>query len=258
MNPVAVITGASSGIGAQFARQLAARGYDLVLIARRAERLQQLAGTLPVSCEALPADLADEAALQTLVELLRSLPRLELLVNNAGFGTRGRFWEADLAGQRTMHALHVNATMELTHAALGNMVRQGKGAVINVASVAAFSRSQSNVSYCATKSWMVAFTEGLALELRGLRKDVRVQALCPGFTYSEFHDTMGVSRDRIPHGLWMRAEEVVADSLRGLDRNRLVVIPGWKYRLFVTVFRRLPHGLQMALQQDSPHTRGRM
>ncbi|MBS1827030.1 MAG: SDR family oxidoreductase [Acidobacteria bacterium] len=258
MRPVALITGASSGIGAEFARQLARKGYDLVLVARRAERLAELAASLPVQCEVLAADLAERGDVQRVAGRVRGEPRLELLVNNAGFGTKGRFWEAPLAEQQRMHALHVDATVELTHAALGGMVQRAKGAVINVASVAAFSRSQSNVSYCATKTWMVAFTEGLELELRGLGSAVQVQALCPGFTYSEFHDTMGVSRDRIPKGLWMKAEDVVADSLRGLDHRKLIVVPGWRYRLFVALFGRLPHSWRMAMQQRSPHTRGRV
>lgn len=258
MRPIALITGASSGIGAEFAKQLAARGYDLILVARRGDRLRQLAAALPAECEALPADLSDGHDVGRVAERLRHESRLEMLVNNAGFGTKGRFWEADLETQRGMHALHVNATVDLTHAALANMVARGRGAVINVASVAAFSRSQSNVSYCATKAWMLAFTEGLALELRGGGSAVRVQALCPGFTYSEFHDTMGVSRERIPRALWMSAGDVVEESLRGLDADRVVVIPGWKYRLFVSLFRRLPHAVQMALQQRAPHTRGRV
>lgn len=229
-----------------------------MLVARREDRLRELAARLPVECEILTADLSEPASRAGVAERLRSEPRLQLLVNNAGFGTKGRFWEVDLAGQQSMHALHVDATLELTHAALRNMTARGVGAVINVASVAAFSRSQANVSYCATKSWMVAFTECLALELRGMSSAVQVQALCPGFTYSEFHDTMGVSRDRIPKALWTKAEDVVHASLEGLEKRQLIVIPGWKYRAFVSIFRRLPHGVQMMLQQQSPHTKGRV
>jgi hypothetical protein len=256
--PIALITGASSGIGAVFAEQLAQRGHDLILVARRRDKLEDLARRLPVRCEVLPADLSVPAEQQRIAQRLAGEPRLALLVNNAGFGTRRRFWEASLDSQRAMHQLHVMATVELTHAALGNMVPKGKGAVINVASVAGFSRSPSNVSYCATKTWMVAFTEGLALELQGLGSQVRVQALCPGFTYSEFHDVMGVDRERIPRFLWMRAEDVVRDSLRGLDQGRIFVIPGWHYRLFVTLFTKLPVSLRMRLQARSPHTRARL
>lgn len=255
---VALITGASSGIGAEFARQLAGRGYDLILVARREAQLHTLAASLPVHCRVMPADLSIAEDRQRIATLLRDEPRLRMLVNNAGFGTKKRFWEADLATQQNMHAVHVTAAMELSHAALGNMVKQGTGALVNVASVAGFTRSQSNVSYCATKSWMVAFTEGLALELRGIGSAVQVQALCPGFTFSEFHDTMGVSRDRVPKAFWMTAEEVVGASLAGLAKRKMIVIPGWQYRLFVSLFRRLPHSWQMSLQQSSPHTKGRM
>lgn len=256
--PLALITGASSGIGAVFAEQLSARGFDLILVARRRDRLEQLASRLPVHCEVLTADLSVFADQQRIAQRLAEEPRLELLVNNAGFGTKSRFWEAPLDSQRTMHQLHIMATVELTHAALRNMVPKGTGAVINVASVAAFTRSPSNISYCATKSWMATFTEGLALELRALRSPVQVQALCPGFTYSEFHDVMGVDRERIPKLLWLRAEDVVRDSLNGLHQRKVFVIPGWHYRFFVACFTKLPTSLRLALQTQSPHTKSRL
>lgn len=257
--PLAAITGASSGIGAEFARQLAARGFDLLLIARREDRLRELAATLPVQSEVLVADLTDAEDRDRIAARLGSDTRLDLLVNNAGFGTRRRFWEADLEGQTAMHELHVMATVALTHPALNNMQRRNRGAVINVASVAAFARSPSNASYCATKAWMLAFTEGLALDLRTAGSNVKVQALCPGFTYSEFHDTLGVDRLKMaPRSLWMSAESVVRASLEGLDGNKLVVVPGWQYRLFTMFFPRLPAWLRLGMQQRSPHTRGRL
>jgi short-subunit dehydrogenase len=192
--PIAFITGASAGIGATFARQLSERGYDLILVARREDKLREIASQLNTHSETIAADLNVPADCSRVAKRLSVEPRLELLINNAGFGTLGRFWETDLDGQLRMHQVHVTATVELTHAALKNMVSRGRGAVINVASVAGFSRSPANVSYCATKTWMVAFTEGLSLELRTTGSKVRVQALCPGFTYSEFHDVMGTSR----------------------------------------------------------------
>ncbi len=253
-----MITGASSGIGAAFARLLAERGYGLILVARRRERLERLAAELPVEAEALVADLSLREDRRKLAARLRSEERLALLVNNAGFGTRNRFWEAELEGQTRMHEVHVMAVAELTHAALGNLVRQGAGGIINVASVAAFSRSPGNASYCATKSWMVAFTEGLALDLGSMGSGVKVQALCPGFTYTEFHDVMGVSRDRIARILWMHSEDVARRSLEGLDKGELIVTPGWGYRMFTAIFPRLPLKLRMALEARSPHTRGRL
>ncbi len=250
-----MVTGASSGIGSVFARKLAAQGYGLILVARRRDRLEALAGSVGGRAEILVADLADEAGLRVAAERAASEDRLDILVNNAGFGTRGSFWEADLAAQEQMHRLHVMATLRLTHAALAAMVPRGRGSVINVSSVAAFGRSAGNVSYCATKSRMNAFTEGLALELRAAGSPVRVQALCPGFTYSEFHDVLGVDRATIQKSLWMNAEEVVEASLSGLRRGLLFVVPGWRYRLFASVFGRLPVGLRMALQARSPHRR---
>ncbi len=237
----ALITGASSGIGEVFARKLAARGFDLILVARRADRLQQLAGSLAAKCELIAADLTTETGLQQTEQAIQNASELDLLVNNAGFGTVGRFWEADLAGQEAMHRLHVMATLRLTHAALRTMVPRRKGAVINVSSVAAFSQSQGNVSYCATKAWMNSFTEGLDIELRAIHSPVRVQALCPGFTVTEFHDTLGVDRNDIPAWLWMKAEDVVDASLKELPRGKTIVIPGWKYKLAAGLMRHLPY-----------------
>lgn len=255
--PVALITGASSGLGAEFARQLAP-SHDLVLVARRQERLEQLAASLPTSSRLVAADLTVPSEIERIASLIREEDRLELLVNNAGFGTLRRFWEAPLETQLRMHQLHVMAVVELSHAALEGLVRRDRGAIINVASVAGFARSPTNTSYCATKAWMVAFTEGLALDLGLRRSQVKVQALCPGFTYTEFHDVLGVDRSRIPASWWMSAEQVVAASLRGLSRGRLIVIPGWRYRLLVSLLTRLPMRLRMALQARAPHTRHRL
>ena len=242
--PVALITGASSGIGETFARKLAARGYDLILVARRADRLNALAAELPVHSEILPADLTTEEGLQAAEAAIRNCPQLALLVNNAGFGTLKRFWVADLHGQEQMHKLHVMAAMRLTHAALGAMTERGHGAVINVSSVAAFGQTEGNVSYCATKAWMNAFTQGLDIELRGAGSKVKVQALCPGYTMSEFHDTLGVDRNNIPRFMWLQADAVVEASLRGLDRGEVIVIPGAVYKIGAAVMRHLSHGLR--------------
>jgi len=246
------ITGASSGIGATFARRLAAE-HDLLLIARRKNKLDALAAELFERCgcraEVLVADLALEADTQLVAERLASDRRLILLINNAGFGTQGRFWEAPLAAQEHMHQLHVMATVRLTHAALGNLTAQDSGGIINVASVAAFVRSPGAVSYCATKSWMAVFTEGLHLELKAAGSQVRVQALCPGFTYSEFHDVMGADRSSLAGGaLWHSADFVVDASLRGMRHDKLFVIPGWRYRLVTSLFSKLPVSARLRLE----------
>ena len=244
MNGLALITGASSGIGAAFAAGLAARGQDLVMVARRADRLEQLAESLErahgVRAEALAADLASDDDVERVAQRLQSAANLELLVNNAGFGSRGKFFETDARGQEQMHRLHVLATVRLTHAALPGMVERGKGGIINVSSVAGFWQAPGNVSYCATKCWMNSFTEGLALELSGIRSPVRVQALCPGYTRSEFHESAGLDRARIGESLWMSAEEVVAESLRGLERGRTFVIPRWKYKAATFALKHTP------------------
>jgi uncharacterized protein len=243
---LAVITGASSGIGAAFARKLAARGYNLLLIARREDRLRSIADELRalhrIQAEPLIADLTIDADRHGVAERIRSEPDLAMLVNNAGFGTMGYFWESDLAGQERMHRLHVLATVSLTHAALANLVPRGQAGtgVINVSSVAAFSPSPQNVSYHATKAWMNEFTQGLATELAGRSSPVTVQALCPGFTLSEFHDALGMERGTIPSSLWMTTDFVVKESLRGFDRRKLIVIPGWRYKGMVAFLKLVP------------------
>jgi short-subunit dehydrogenase len=247
--PVALITGASSGLGETFARKLAARGYDLILVARRADRLERLARELPAEARALASDLVTEEGLTAVEAAIRDCPRLEMLVNNAGFGTLGRFWQADIDGQEKMHRLHVLATVRLTHAALQGMTVRDRGAVINVSSVAAFSINPGNVSYCSTKAWMNSFSEGLAIELRSVRSKVRVQALCPGFTLTEFHDTLGVDRGNIPGWLWMKADDVVEASLRGLERGKVIVVPGWQYKAVVGFLRYLPLSLRRRLKR---------
>jgi uncharacterized protein len=241
---LAVITGASSGIGAMFARKLAARGYDLLLVARREDRLRsvavELSETYHVPADVLAADLAADADRARVAERIRSTPNLGLLVNNAGFGTLGFFADNDVESQLQMHRLHVLATVHLTHAALENLIPRGEGGVINVSSVAGFGQTAGSVSYGATKGWMNDFTAGLYAELEVQHSPVKMQALCPGFTLSEFHDTLGMDRSPIPKSLWMTADFVVSESLRGFDEGKLFVIPGWRYKLLAMFLRTLP------------------
>jgi short-subunit dehydrogenase len=135
------------------------------------------------------------------------------------------------------------------------MVARGHGAIVNVASVAGFVRSPGSVSYCATKSWVNAFTEGIYLDLKVARSPVAVQALCPGFTYSEFHDVANFDRDTIPKSFWMTAEKVVDASLAGLRRRKLYVVPGWRYKLAVALVSRIPVALRLKLEASAPHKR---
>ena len=262
MRPIALVTGASSGIGAVFARRLARGGFDLVLVARRRERLEELAREIAsahgAQAEVLAADLAEDADCRRVAARAAGEERLEMLVNNAGFGTKGRFWEGDLESQERMHRLHVTATLRLAYAALPGMVRRGRGGIINVSSSAAFGRSPGNVSYCATKAWMNVFTEGLALELHNLGSPVRVQALCPGFTWSEFHDTMGVDRSIVPASWWMKAEDVVEASLDGLEKGKIIVVPGWRYRFFAAFMGVLPFRLRFRLEARAFYRRDKL
>ncbi len=229
-HPLALITGASSGLGAEFARQLAARGYALILVARRRERLEALASELQASyavpTQVLVADLSDPQDLKRLEEYVQSLEVLDLLVNNAGFGTHGRFFRVPAEKHLAMVDVHLKASLCLTRAVLPGMVQRGKGGIINVASLAAFFPWPRNVTYNATKAALVAFSETLAMELRG--SGVKVQALCPGFTHTEFHDTpeyQGFSHTQIPGLMWGNAPAVVARSLKALERGQVVCVP---------------------------------
>src|SRR5579872_4941763 len=204
--PLAMVTGASAGIGATFARRLARDGYGLILVARRGDRLEELARELG-DAETLAADLTNEEDLRRVEARIDGAQNLELLVNNAGFGIMGRFYQKPLDGFVKMHELHVMAALRLSHAALRGMVARGKGGLINVSSVAGFLQSPGAVCYNATKAWMTSFTEGLHLDLLSAGSPVRVQALCPGFTYSEFHDVIAMDRASIPKWLWCTADE---------------------------------------------------
>jgi uncharacterized protein len=250
--PLAVITGASSGIGEVFARKLAPQS-DLLLVARNKERLQALAGELAAqhacTIKVLEADLSDVEHLRTVADQIAAEPDLALLVNNAGFGYRGAFWEADLDALEKMHRLHVMALVRLSHAALRVLVPKNRGAIINLGSVSSFVQRPGSASYGATKSWVTAFSEGLQVDLKKAKSAVTVQALCPGFTYTRFHDVMGEDRNRIAsRSFWMNADEVVDASLRALPAGTLIVVPGWRYKLLVAIVRRLPFWLKLRME----------
>jgi short-subunit dehydrogenase len=203
----------------------------------------ELSGQFHVNCQTLEADLTVDGEVRTVEDFLAGAANLQLLVNNAGFGTNGRFYEAPIETQDAMHRVHVMATMRLTHAALRNLTARNQGAVINVASVAGFVPRPGSTSYYATKAWINCFTECLYLELKTAGSRVRVQALCPGFTYTEFHDVLGMDRNFISKAWWMPAKDVVEASLQGLEKGKLFVVPGWRYKLLVSVVRMLPRGV---------------
>ena len=237
----ALVTGASAGIGKVFAEQLADRGYDLIVVARRVERLESLRDELAqrsgVQVEVLSADLADDAEVARVVEHIEQQSNIEVLVNNAGFGVSGAYHEAEAAKNLAMIRVHVEATARLTRAALPQMVANAKGYVINVSSMAGFFSAPGSVSYCATKAFLNSFSESLQCELR--RTGVSVQALCPGFTYSDFHDQPDAKMDRgkVPKWMWMSAEQVVKISLDSMGSRQSIRVPGMVNRLLSVVLR---------------------
>ncbi len=233
--PLSLITGASSGIGAAFARRLARRGHDLVLVARRAGRLEALASELERQCRVhskiITADLSDPAGLETVESEIQAAPALAMLVCSAGFGTRGHFVDVDAQRSLAMIRLHVLAHVQLTRAALPAMVRSGRGRIIIVSSIGAFFTTAHYVTYSATKSCLNTFCEGLKAELAGT--GVAVQALCPGLTRTEFMDGpdhAGFDYAKVPAFFWMTPEEVVEESLAS---GEVIFIPGLHNRLFV-------------------------
>lgn len=230
----ALITGASSGIGAEFANQLAAQGYGLVLVARREDRLKGLASDLEIKfqvpVEVIMADLSQVPHLERVVSRVVELPNLQILVNNAGFGLSGKFEQIDMRIHELAIQLHVLASVRLVHAVLPGMLARGGGSIINVASMAGLIPLR-NVTYGATKAYLVHFSRTLHQELLG--SGVRVQALCPGFVYTEFHSSRPAPRS--PRFMWSTAEKVVSASLATLERDRVICVPGRIYRLIAAL-----------------------
>jgi short-subunit dehydrogenase len=256
--PTALITGASSGIGAAFARQLAAAGYHLVLVARDGARLSAAGDALTragaPAVEVLVADLTDPAARALVAARLDDPDRpIDLLVNNAGIGLGRSFAEVSEGELVTQLELNVTAVLLLTKAALPAMTARRSGAVINVASIAGLVPNPG-ASYAGTKAWVVAFTEGLAITLRG--SGVRVQALCPGLVRTDFHRRAGIDLGRTPSATYLSVDTVVARSLTDLRRGRVISVPGALYRILAVAPRLLPRPLTRALAARAYAVRG--
>lgn len=243
--PVALVTGASTGIGAAFARRLAARGWDLVLVARDEPRLEavatDVAATYGAASEVLPADLVDPEALARVEARLDDPERpIDLLVNNAGLGRQGPFAEVPRESHDRVVRLNVLAVLRLAHAALGPMVRRGSGGVINVSSLAWVAPTPGTATYGASKAFVTSFSESLHEEVRGA--GVRVMALCPGFVHTEFHERNEWDKLEWPF-LWMEADPVAELALTDFDRGIVVSSPGWIYRVVGALGPITPHVL---------------
>jgi uncharacterized protein len=254
--PVAMITGPTSGLGAGFARRCAIDGHDLVLVARDVERLECLAAELHdevgADVEVLPADLALAADRAKVSDRLAA--GVQILVNNAGFGTSGEFWTADFELLQKQLDVNVTTVMQLTHAALPPMLDVGAGTVINVASVAGLLPGRGS-TYSASKAWVIAFTEGLANGLGGT--GVGVHVVCPGFVRTEFHARAGIDMAKTPPFLWLEVDDVVRETMAAVAKGKVVIVPGLQYKALTAGGRVVPRNLVRAMTKVVGRGRGR-
>ncbi|HEX7745175.1 MAG TPA: SDR family oxidoreductase [Micromonosporaceae bacterium] len=255
--PLALVTGATAGIGAAFARRLAADGYDLVLVARGRDRLARFATELTAEhggrAEELAADLSEDEGCGLVEERLRSDPPVDLLVNNAGISLNTPFLRSTVAEEERLLRLNVHAVMRLTLAAVQRMTVRRHGSVINVSSVAGFGPVMPGSTYSASKAWVTNFSESIALSVRPF--GVRVMAVCPGYTRTEFHERAGIDMSKTPTWLWLQADDVVRAALHDLSQGKDVSVPDWKYKTAVFALRHTPRRLLRAAMRD---TRGRI
>ena len=245
---LAVVTGGTAGIGLAFAERLAARGHDLLLVARNTARLEETAQRLrashDVAVDILTLDLADRDDLAVLeARVADPVQPVSLLVNNAGFGLKKPLLDNDRETEQAMLDVLVVAVMRLTHAALGAMVERGAGAVINVSSVAGY---LPRGTYGAAKAYVTALSEWADITYG--EKGVQVMALCPGFVKTEFHERMEVGRDAVPSFLWLDVDDLVDGALKDLDAGRRLSVPSKRYKALSTLARHTPWGLLGGLQ----------
>jgi len=241
VKPVALITGASAGLGVEFARQLSKRGHRLVLAARRKDRLDELADELG-NARAVAIDLSKkDAAAKLLADVEAAGERVEILVNNAGFGVIGQFAELDAKRQRQMIDLNVGTLTDLCRAVAPEMIKRTSGAILNVASTAAFQPGPKMAVYFATKALVLSLSEALHEELKP--HGVKVSCLCPGPTRTEFGEVAGFGGNGLFDRLAMGPKEVVEAGLAGLDKNRAVVVAGWMNKLGAASTRFAPRSI---------------
>jgi len=248
----ALITGASSGIGEAFAEALAGQGSDLILVARSKDKLEALAKRLAEKhgrrVEVIAADLGEPSPGARIAAAVAKLGMsVDLLLNNAGFGTAGAFHKTEPQRSAQMVALNVSAVVDLSHAFLPAMVERGSGAIVNIASVAAFQPTPTMSVYGATKAFVLSFSEGLWAEYR--RKGIKVMAVCPGPTDTPFFEATGTPglRKTVPSSMMMSVEQVVQDSLRGLEAGRTFVVPGLLNKALTATPRLVPRKLMAML-----------
>ncbi len=251
----ALITGATAGIGLEFATQLAARGHDLVLVARDTARLEATAGRLGsaygIAVEVLPADLSDRTQLQVVADRVADPARpVEVLVNNAGYGLEGSFLDNDIATEEAMFDVLGRAVLVLMHAAAGGMVARGHGRIVNVSSVAGFIASGS---YSAAKAYVTVLTESVAARLAGT--GVTATAVCPGFVRTEFHQRAGLDMRALLDVVWLDTGDLVRDALAAADAGRVVVVPSRRYRAAVGLLRVVPRWVARSPAVVSRHRR---
>jgi len=242
IKPIAVVTGASSGLGAIYAEKLAKLGYNLILVARRENLMQNLAdkinSSVPTDIRIIKKDLSNLGEIKVLAKLLEVEHEIEILINNAGFGTVGRFYRQDPEKPEAMLTLHVHAPTILSRAVLPAMLNLNKGFIINVSSLAAFLTSSGNVTYSATKAYLNTFSLILAGELKN--KNINIQSLCPGFTHTDMLNTpeyksRGIEESSVPGWMWMEAEPVVDYSLKKINSGRVIIIPGMRNKFLKAV-----------------------
>jgi len=242
--PCALVTGATSGIGAAFANRLAQKGFDLILHGRRQKELMDRAKNLEriysTSVEIIIAELSRPDEIRKVEERINSLDRLDMLVNNAGYWEPGVFWEHSPDSLEAMIMVHNVAPVRFIRAALPRMLERDKGDIINVSSLGAYLNMVTLENYGATKAYLISFTESLHVALMGT--GIRVQALTPGFTVTEFHSRLGADFTK-EQRTWMQPEEVVAGSLRALGKGPVVCIPGFKRRFIVKLASMLPRSV---------------